>query len=88
MIKALLLFFFFASLYSNEKSCNPNFHDLDRSLYGIGDTLSLADQSLQFEVCYGEGLTNEENIFKFSDLNGSVNGGDYNIILISMNATW
>ncbi len=88
MVKILLLFIFCVSLYANEKNCTPNFHDLDRFIYDIGDTLSLADQSLQFEVCYEEGLTNEENIFKFSDLNGSVNGGDYNIILISMNATW
>ncbi|OUW60647.1 MAG: hypothetical protein CBD58_04535 [bacterium TMED198] len=88
MIKALLLFVFCVSLYADEKNCAPNFHDLNRSIYDIGDTLSLADQNLQFEICYEEGQTNEENIFKFSDLNGSINGGDYNIILISMNATW
>ena len=88
MIKALLLFVFCVSLYADEKNCATNFNDLNRSIYDIGDTLSLADQNLQFEICYEEGLTNEENIFKFSDLNGSINGGDYNIILISMNATW
>ena len=83
MTRPLLLLIFFVSLYAVVESCEPAFQATNRSLYEIGDTLSFEDQNLEFEVCHGE-----RNFFKFSDLNGSVNGGDYNIILISMNATW
>ena len=88
MTRPLLLLIFFVTLYADNEGCRPNVQTTNRSLYDIGDTLSVEDQNLQFEVCYGDGASNAGDIFKFSDLNGSVNGGDYNIILISMNATW
>jgi len=90
MKRAFLFFFLFASLYSSIDNCESSGFDSssNRSLYSIGDTLSIYDQNLSFEVCHGENPTIEGEIFKFSDLNGDLNGGDYNIILISMNATW
>ena len=60
----------------------------NRSLYSIGDTLSIADQNRLFPVCNGSGNYNTGDSFSFSDLNGSQNGGDYKITVISMNATW
>ena len=54
-------------------------------LYDVGDVMSISDQNVEFDVCYGD---YESNTFSFADLNGDLNGGDYKITLISMNATW
>ncbi len=59
-----------------------------RSIYSIGDTLSLEDQSTIYDVCNGSGDYQTGDPFSFVDLNGAHNGGDYKITLISMNATW
>jgi hypothetical protein len=59
-----------------------------RSIYSIGDTLSVEDQSTIYDVCNGNGDYQTGDSFSFIDLNGSQNGGDYKITLISMNATW
>ena len=59
-----------------------------RSIYSIGDTLSVDDQSISYNVCNGDGDYETGDTFFFIDLNGAENGGDYKIILISMNATW
>ena len=60
----------------------------NRSYYEIGDTLSIADQNKLFPVCYGSGDYSTGDQFKFADYNGNMNGGDYKITVISMNATW
>ena len=39
----------------------------------------------EFDVCYGD---YESNTFKFADLNGELNGGQYYITFIDMAATW
>tara|TARA_Y100001968_G_scaffold321913_1_gene357120 strand:- start:505 stop:741 length:237 start_codon:yes stop_codon:yes gene_type:complete len=76
--------------FSNSKVClNDNYQLLDeRSIYSVGDTLSIEDQNLIYPVCNGNENYNNGDSFKFSDLNGSLNGGDYKITIISMNATW
>ena len=53
--------------------------------YDIGETMSIEDQNLEFDFCYGQ---YPSETFKFADLNGSLNGGDYKITLVRMNATW
>ena len=53
--------------------------------YDIGETMSIEDQNQEFDICYGQ---YPSETFKFSDLNGSLNGGDYKITLVRMNATW
>ena len=69
------------SLFSQETNClNENFIS-NRSLYNIGDTLSIQDQNLLFPVCNGSGDYSTGDSFSFSDLSGK-------ITLISMNATW
>ena len=59
-----------------------------RTIYNIGDTLSIDDQTTIYEVCNGNGNYQTGDSFSFADFNGDLNGGDYKILLISMNATW
>ena len=59
-----------------------------RTVYAIGDTLTIDDQNTLYPVCNGSGAYQTGDSFSFSDLNGSINGGDYKITIISMNATW
>jgi len=60
----------------------------NRSIYSVGDTLSIEDQNILFPVCNGSDNYSTGDSFSFSDLNGDLNGGDYKITIISMNATW
>ena len=69
------------SLFSQETNCLNENSISNRSLYNIGDTLSIEDQNLLFPVCNGSGDYSTGDSFSFSDLNGK-------ITLISMNATW
>ena len=59
-----------------------------RSIYNIGDTLSIEDQNMLFPVCNGSGDYSTGDSFSFSNLNGNENGGDYKFTIVSMNATW
>ena len=59
-----------------------------RTEYSIGDTLTIEDQNALYAVCNGSGDYSTGDSFSFADLNGNLNGGDYKITLISMNATW
>jgi hypothetical protein len=55
------------------------------SNYEIGDTMTVADQYIDYDVCYGE---YPEEFFKFADINGAINGGNYKIAVIGISATW
>jgi len=59
-----------------------------RAIYSVGDTVSYEDQNLEFNVCHSDGNYEIGEGFSLSNYNGEVNGGDYKISLISMNATW
>ena len=59
-----------------------------RSYYSVGDTLSLEDQYLEYNVCHSDGNYEVGDSFLFSNYNGAINGGNYKVFLISMNATW
>ena len=59
-----------------------------RSYYSVGDTLSFEDQNLEYNVCHSDGNYEIGDSFSFFNCNGAVNGGDYKVSLISMNATW
>ena len=75
------LLLLFTSLLSQDLNClNENFIN-NRSIYSIGDTLSIEDQNMQYPVCNGSGNYSTGDSFSFSDLSGK-------ITLISMNATW
>ena len=56
--------------------------------YDIGDTLSIEDLERPYTVCHSDNNYQLEETFTFNDFNGYENGGDFNIIIISMNATW
>ena len=77
-----------SQIFSQQPYCNNDNILNHRSEYSIGDTLSIIDQNTLFPVCNGSGVYNAGDSFSFLDLNGDLNGGDYKITLISMNATW
>ena len=56
--------------------------------YDIGDTLSIEDLVRPYTVCHSDNNYQLEETFTFNDFNGHENGGNFNIIIISMNATW
>ncbi len=77
-MKLYIYFIFLASIIL------PN----NRSIYSIGDTISYYDQNLEFNVCHSDQNYQVGESFSLSDYNGNVNGGNYKVFLISMNATW
>ena len=85
-MKFIFFIFFISYLFPQLTYC-PN-QIGNRSIYEIGDTLSVDDQNMLFPVCNGSGNYSSGDSFSFSDLNGDTNGGEYRITLISMNATW
>ena len=83
----ILSFIFIIPIFSQE-NCFPENVVSSRSLYSVGETLSDEDQNILFPVCNGSGDYTTGDSFSFADLNGHLNGGDYKITIISMNATW
>ena len=75
------LLFFLTPILSQNINCATDNIINTRSIYSIGDTLSLEDQNMEYLVCNGSGDYSTGDSFSFSDLNGK-------ITLISMNATW
>jgi len=72
---------------SDIQSDNPSVIT-SRSYYDIGDTLSLEDLQRPYNVCHSDNNYLVGETFTFNDFNGHENGGNFNIIIISMNATW
>ena len=57
------------------------------SSYNVGDIISTSHLNQEFELCYSiPGTSN--NTMSLNDYNGNVNGGDYNVLVIDMSATW
>lgn len=56
--------------------------------YDIGDQISIADQNIELNICYGASDHNVHNQFELADLNGDLNGGDYYVIMIDISAAW
>ena len=98
MVESLRLFFFsilYVSiiiaendrcLVSDIPSDNPSV--FTSRGYDIGDTLSIEDQQRTYNVCNSDNNYQVGETFTFNDFNGYENGGNFNIIIISMNATW
>ena len=74
-------------LESDIQSNNPSVIT-SRSYYDIGDTLSIEDLERTYTVCHSDNNYQQGETFTFNDFNGHENGGNFNIIIISMNATW
>ena len=83
-----MFFIVFSLLVAEDNFCLNPFIPESRSIYNIGDTLSIEDQNRLYPICNGSGNYQTGDNFSFSDLNGDLNGGDYKLTLISMNATW
>ena len=56
--------------------------------YCAGDQISLDDQNIEYPVGAGYGDYDTGDIFKLSDLNGDVNGGEYHVIFIDLSTSW
>mgnify|MGYP000216929187 FL=1 len=84
----LLFFILLTSSLFSQSFCPADSQIMSRSIYSVGDTLSIEDQEILFPVCNGSGNYSTGDSFSFSDLNGDLNGGDYKLTVISMNATW
>ena len=87
-MKIIFSLLFITSLFSQEINCPTENSIMSRSIYSIGDTLSIDDQNILFPVCNGANDYSTGDFFSFSDLNGNLNGGEHKITIISMNATW
>lgn len=83
----MLFIILFSLLVSQNQNCISEKSIFERSIYEIGDTLSIEDQNILFPVCNGSGNYETGDNFSFSDFNGNVND-EYKISIISMNATW
>ena len=83
----MIFIIFFTILISQTQNCISEKSIFERSIYEIGDTLSVEDQSIQFPVCNGSGNYETGDNFSFADFNGTINN-EYKISIISMNATW
>ena len=86
MMRFIFLILFLS--FSQATFCSTENSIINRSIYEVGDTLSIEDQNILFPVCNGSGDYSTGEFFSFSDLNGDINDGEYKITVISMNATW
>ena len=63
--------------------------NLDVSLllgyYELGDTISIDDQQVQHEICYGE---YENDIYMIGDANYLINGGNKQLTIMKLSAAW
>jgi len=53
--------------------------------YDIGDTISIADQQVPHDICYGE---YENDVYMISDANYLINGGNKQITIMKLSAAW
>lgn len=61
------------------------FMSFSYSFYEIGDTISLEDQQVQNEICYGE---YQNDTYSIGDANHMINGGKRQIIIMKLSASW
>ena len=95
-LRPLLLSILYVSIINAENdSCLLSDIPLDnrsvftsRSYYDIGDTLNIEDLQRPYNVCHSDNNYQVGETFTFNDFNGYENDGNFNIIIISMNATW
>ena len=56
--------------------------------YNDGDYVSNEHQNITMATCYPGNEYEDGDIWKLADWNGALNGGDYNVIVITMAASW
>ena len=52
--------------------------------YNVGQTMTISDQQMVFDICYGS----TDNDLSFADYNGDLNGGDYYVLWVELSASW
>ena len=55
------------------------------SYYELGDTISIEDQQIPLEICYGE---YENDQYMIGDANCLLNGGRKTITILKLSAAW
>ncbi len=83
-IYILVLLICFAFPQSNQCKALDQISN-NRTHYLVGETISIEDQQMEHDVCYGE---YPNDTFRFADVNGDLNGGDYKVIMARLNASW
>ena len=58
---------------------------LSFSYYEIGDTISIVDQQVPHEICYGD---YENDFYMVGDANHHLNGGRKKITIMKLSAAW
>ena len=58
------------------------------AVYDIGESVSSEHQNLSYETCYGGNDYDIGDNWKLADWNGDLNGGNYNVIVLIMSASW
>ena len=53
--------------------------------YELGDTISIADQEVFHDICYGE---YENDVYMIGDANYLINGGNKQITIMKLSAAW
>ena len=56
--------------------------------YNEGDYVSSEHQNVTMTTCYAGNGYEDGDIWKLADWNGSLNSGDYNVMVITMAASW
>ena len=51
--------------------------------YDLGDTISIADQQVPYDICYGE---YENGVYMIGDANYLINGGNKQITIMKLSA--
>ena len=65
------------------------FSSLLFGVYNVGQTVTISDQNLEFDVCNGESpFDGSTSDFRFGDFNGATNGGQYYVFHMDMAASW
>tara|TARA_B100000614_G_scaffold262200_1_gene294676 strand:+ start:5871 stop:6104 length:234 start_codon:yes stop_codon:yes gene_type:complete len=57
-------------------------------MYDIGETISYEHQNLSYDTCYSGNGYDLGDGWKLADWNGEINGGNYNVIVLIMSASW
>ena len=53
--------------------------------YEVGDSISIADQQVPHDICYGE---YENDVYMIIDANYLINGGNKQITIMKLSAAW
>ena len=88
MIFIFLSLIFSTFLFSQNLYCPQQISVHTRSIYNIGDTLSVEDQNIEFPICNNLIDSPYVATFSFTHLNGDIKGRDHKVKFIIINATW